>query len=88
MLGGTPSEFNFKRSICKISNRIAGARNQDYQLTDSHLNRLQTNVERLVKSMDNFNLDFLDSEKVYNIVSKAILELLETVLEHEKICKK
>ena len=86
MLGGTPSEFNFKRSICKISNRIAGARNQHYQLTDSHLNRLQTNVERLVKSMD--NLDFLDSEKVYNIVSKVILELLETVLEHEEICKK
>lgn len=34
------------------------------------------------------NLDFLDSEKVYNIVSKVILELLETVLEHEEICKK
>ena len=38
--------------------------------------------------MDNFNLDFLDSEKVYNIVSKAILALLEAALEHEEICKK
>ena len=40
--------------------------------------------------MENFNLDFLDSEKVYNIVSNAILisDILEDVLEHEEIGKK
>ena len=34
-----------------------------------------------MKSMENFNLDFLDSEKVYNIDSKAILrsDILEDI---------
>ena len=44
----------------KFQIRVADVRNQHYQVTGSHLNRLQTNVERLVKSMENFNLDFLD----------------------------
>ena len=40
--------------------------------------------------MENFNLDFLDSDKVYNIVSEAILrfDILEHVLEQEEIGKK
>ena len=68
--------------------RVAGARNQHYQPTGSHIKYLQTKVGRLVKSMENVNLDFLDSEKVYNIVSKAILrsDILD-VLEHEEIGK-
>ena len=52
----------FKELFTKF--RVAGARNQHYQLTGSHLQRLQANVERFVKPMENFNLDFLDSEKV------------------------
>ena len=40
--------------------------------------------------MEKFHLDFLDSEKVYNIVSKAMLrfDILEDVLEHEEIAHK
>ena len=41
----------------KFQIRVAGVRNQHYQLAGYHLKRLQTNVERLVKSMVNFNLD-------------------------------
>ena len=54
----------FEELFTKFQIRIAGVRNQHYQLTGSHLKRLQTNVERLVKSMGNFNLDFLDSESL------------------------
>ena len=73
----------------KFQIKVADVRNQHYQLTGSHPKHLQTNVERLVivKSMVNFNSGFLDSEKVYNIVSKAILksDILEDVLEHQEI---
>ena len=74
----------------KFQIRVAGVRNQHYQRTGFHVRCLQTNVERLVKSMENFNLDFLDSDKVYNIVSEAILrfDILEHVLEQEEIGKK
>ena len=49
------SEFFTKFQI-----RIADVTNQHYQLTGFHLKRLQTNVERFVKSMGNYDLDFLD----------------------------
>ena len=43
-----------------------------------------------MKSVENFSLDSLGSEKVYKIVSKAILrsDILEDVLEHEDIGRK
>lgn len=73
----------------KFQIRVADVRNQYYQLTGSHLKHLQTNTERLVKSMEHLNLDFLNSEKVYSIVSKATLRsnILEGVSEHKEIDK-
>lgn len=39
-----------------------------------------------MKSIENFNLDFLDSRKVYNIVSKVIVrsDILKDALENEE----
>ena len=85
LLNSISEEFFTKFQI-----RVADVRNQRYQLTGFHLKRLQTNVGRFVKSMEKFHLDFLDSEKVYNIVSKAMLrfDILEDVLEHEETAHK
>ena len=58
-------EFSTKFQI-----KVTDVRNQHYQLTGSYLKYLQTNVERLVKSMENVYIYFLDSEKVDNIFLK------------------
>ena len=63
------SEEFFTKSQIKA----ADVRNQHYQLASLYLKHLQANAERLVKLMENFDLYFLDSEKIDTIVFKAIM---------------
>ena len=81
VLSSLGEEFLERNNICSYD------RKHHYQMTGSTCERIHSNMHKLLTVMETFSVGFEPSEKVSNLVSKAVLPPLvsKELLRHETI---
>lgn len=77
----------FSQEFCQINNISVEMRKEHYQLTGSTGSRIANNIVNLLNIFETFEISFIESDSVMNVVSKAVLptNVALELLQHQMI---